>query len=100
MFETNRKVSAAGVLADNSPGLFKQENSFTAVMNQENRTAPTVFTIKPVGVQPSRTVESNTFYDSLKPFIFVLRAMGVSPVLVSSKGNYIHNYPAITCELM
>jgi hypothetical protein len=84
------KMNAAQVLANNIPCLSKREKPAAPEGNQTDRTPSTVFTVRPAEIQPSCGTESNTFYDNLKPFIFVMRAMGVCPVRISSKGKDIH----------
>ena len=75
------------VLANKSPGLFQSENSTTTVGNHVNRMTPRVFTVTSSDVLPPRRIAKSAFYDSLKPFIIVMRAMGVCPLRVDNKGN-------------
>jgi hypothetical protein len=74
--------------------LFQRRKSVRGDVIQDSRLIPTVFTIKSTSdVQSHHRIETNIFYDNLKPFIFVMRAMGVSPVHVTSKGNDFHGHP-------
>lgn len=84
-------MNAVRMLTSNIPGLFKHEKSISAVRNQENRTLPGVFTVQATDTQRHFRIELNPFVDNLKPFIFVMRAMGVCPVRVTNKGNDIYS---------
>jgi hypothetical protein len=74
--------------SDKSGRLFHRRKSAAGEVIQDNRSRPTVFTVNlSSGVVSHHRIESNIFYDNLKPFIFIMRAMGVSPVSVTPKGN-------------
>jgi hypothetical protein len=77
----------ARVLANKSPSLFQSENSATTVGNHVNRMTPSVFIVRSSDVLPPRIIVTNAFYESLKPFVVVMRAMGVCPLCVDNKGN-------------
>jgi hypothetical protein len=65
-----------------------------AVHNYDNRMTPIVFNVQSSDVRPPRRIVTNAFYENLKPFIVVLRAMGVCPLCVDNKGNDVYNDPA------
>jgi len=88
------------VLANKSAGLFQSENSTMALRNHDNRMTPIVFTVQSSGVLPPRSIMTNAFYESLKPFIVVMRAMGVCPLCVDNKGNDVYTDPATRSKVM
>jgi hypothetical protein len=88
------KMHPTQEISNNSSRLFQREKSVKGEMIQDNRLIPTVFTVKSSpDVQPPLKIVSNIFYDNLKPFIFVMRVMGVSPVHMTSKGKDFHGHP-------
>ena len=99
-FEMKRAMHTARNLAKRSPGLFQSEKSAATVNNHDSRMAPTVFTVETSDVRPPRRIMSNAFYDSLKPFIVVMRAMGVCPLCVNRKGNDIFSNPDASTKIM
>jgi hypothetical protein len=82
------------VLAKKIPSLFQSEHSTTTVGNHVNRMTPSVFTVGSSVVLPPRSIVTNAFYGSLKPFIVVMRAMGVCPLRIDKKGNDVYTDPA------
>jgi hypothetical protein len=84
--------------SNKSGKLFERHKSVAGEVIQSNRLRPTVFTVKSSSnIEPLHRIKSNIFYDNLKPFILVMRAMGVSPVRVTSKGNDLYRHPR-KCE--
>jgi len=61
---------------------------------------PSVFTVSSTNVLPPRIIVTNAFYESLKPFIVVMRAMGVCPLCVDKKGNDVYTDPATRSKVM
>ena len=88
------------VLSNKSPGLFQSGNSTTTVGNHDNRMTPSVFTVQSSDVPPPSSIVTNAFYGSLKPFIVVMRAMGVCPLCVDSKGNDVYTDLATRSKVM
>ena len=93
-------MHTARVLANKSPSIFQSENSATTVGNHVNRMTPNLFTVQSSDVLPPRSIVNNAFYESLKPFIVVMRAMGVCPLSVDKKGNDIYADPATRSKVM
>jgi hypothetical protein len=93
-------MHTARVLANKSPGLFQSENSATTVGNRNNRMTTSVFTVQSSDVLPPRSNVTNAFYESLQPFIVVMRAMGVCPLCVDKKGNDVVTDPATRSKVM
>jgi len=85
--EMKETMHTARVLANKSPGLLQSENSAATLSNHVNRMTTNVFTVSSTDVLPPRSIVTNAFYESLKPFIVVMRAMGVCPLCVDNKGN-------------
>jgi hypothetical protein len=77
----------ARVLAKSNPGLFQSENSATTVDHHNNRITPHVFTVNSSDVLPPHNIVTKAFYESVKPFIVVMRAMGVCPLRADNKGT-------------
>jgi hypothetical protein len=94
-----RTMHTARILAKSSRGHFQSDTSARTVANHDNRMAPSVFTVTSSDVRPPRRI-MNAFYDSLKPFIIVMRAMGVCPLCVNNKGNDIFSNPATRSKVM
>jgi hypothetical protein len=61
---------------------------------------PIVFTVRSSDVHPPRSNVTNAFYESLKPFIVVMRAMGVCPLWVDNKGNDVYTELATRSKVM
>jgi hypothetical protein len=87
-------MHTARVLRKNGPGLFQSENLATTLDHHTNRITPRVFTVNSSDVLPPHSIVTNAFYDSVKPFIVVMRAMGVCPLRVDKKGNDVYTDPA------
>ncbi|PNF23782.1 hypothetical protein B7P43_G16803 [Cryptotermes secundus] len=82
--------------SDKSGRLFQRHVSVIGEVIETSRLRPAVFTVKSTSdVEPHHRIESNIFYDNLKPFIFVMRAMGVSPVRVTSKGAVVFSWMSL-----
>jgi hypothetical protein len=93
-------MQTARVLANKSPGRFQSEYLSTTVGNHVNRMTPIVFTVRSSDILPPRRIVTNAFYESLKPFIVVMRAMGVFPLFVDNKGNDVYTDPATRSNVM
>ena len=88
------------VLVKKSLSIFQSENSSTTVGNHVNRMTPNLFTVQSSDVLPPRSIVNNAFYESLKPFIVVMRAMGVCPLSADNTGNDIYTDPATRSKVM
>lgn len=88
------------VLANKASSIFQSDNSSTTVDNHDNRTTQSVFTVKSSNVLPPRRAVTKSFYESLKPFFVVMRAMGVCPLCVDNKGNDVYCDPATSSKVM
>jgi len=93
-------MHTARILANKGASLFQSENSSTTVGNHVNRMTPSVFTVRSSDVLPPRIIVTNAFYESLKPFIVVMRAMGVCPLCFDNKGNSVCPNPATRSKSM
>jgi hypothetical protein len=93
-------MHTARVLANKSPSLFQTENSVTTVGNHDNRMTSSVFTVQSSDVLPPRSIVTKAFYESLKPYIVVMRAIGVCPLFVDNKGNDVYTDPATWSKIM
>jgi hypothetical protein len=73
-------------------GLFLRDKSVAAAENQENRKRSSIFTVRLSYILPSHGIMLNNFHDSLKPFVFLVSAIGVFLVFVSFTGNdFLHH---------
>jgi hypothetical protein len=68
--------------------------------NHNNRITPHLFTVNSSDVPPPHNIVTKSFYDSVKPFFVVLRAMGVCPLGVDNKGNDVYADPATRTTVM
>ena len=98
--ETKGTMHTTRVLANKSLSIFQSENSSTTVGNHVNRMTPNVFTIHSSDVLPPRNIVKNAFYESLKPFIVIMRAMGVCPLSVDNTGNDIYTDPTTRSKVI
>uniref|UniRef100_A0A0U4VTB3 Gustatory receptor n=1 Tax=Reticulitermes speratus TaxID=60591 RepID=A0A0U4VTB3_9NEOP len=89
-----RTMHTARILAKSSRGHFQSDTSARTVANHDNRMAPSVFTVTSSDVRPPRRI-MNAFYDSLKPFIIVMRAMGVCPLCVNNKAKVVFSWVSL-----
>ena len=98
--ETKGTMHTTRVLANKSLSIFQSENSSTTVGNHVNRMTPNVFTVQSSEVLPPRNIVKNAFYESLKPFIVIMRAMGVCPLSVDNTGNDIYTDPTTRSKVI
>jgi hypothetical protein len=90
LFKTTGKMHATRAIS-NMTSRPSQRHKSVMAETIHSGLIPTVFTVKSSSeVQPQHTVVSSVFYDNLKPFLVVMRAMGVSPLRVTSTGNHFH----------
>jgi hypothetical protein len=88
------------VLGSKTPSLFQNENTSKTVDNHDSRMTQSVFTVKSSDVLPPRRVVTKAFYESLKPFFAVMRAMGMCPLCADNKGNDVYCDPATRSKVM
>jgi hypothetical protein len=93
-------MRTARVLAKNGPGLYQRQNSAAKMDHHNNRITPRVFIINSSDVPPSHNIVMKAFYDSVKPYFVVLRAMGVCPLRVDNKGNDVYTDLATRSTVM
>jgi hypothetical protein len=65
-----------------------------------NRITPHLFTVNASAVPLPHNIVTKSFYNSVKPFFVVMRAMGVCPLGVDNKGNDIYTDPATRSTVM
>ena len=98
--QTKGTMYTARVLAKKSPSIIQSVYSATTVGKHANRMTPNVFTVQSSDVLPPRNIVKNAFYESLKPFIVIMRAMGVCPLSVDNTGNDIYTDPTTRSKVI
>jgi hypothetical protein len=83
------------VSPDKSPGIFlvqKQMDTLDSLQYgmQPNLYSLNTFKCNQFFLQASRCAALNSYYDNMKPFVLVMRAMGVLPVSPTEEGKNRH----------
>lgn len=86
----------------NFPGTFLVERRTDTIDSLQYEMQPNLysfntFRFKRFFFRSSRNTALNTYYDIMKPFLFVMRVMGVLPVSATAEGKLRYGVTISTC---